>query len=140
MEKVSIKDEKFEVLVSTCMRHILKGASSTKVPPAIRSEFREALIKVINVNSKNIPEKTPNPYIFALIEDLLSLVSRYIVGLSYANPTILQTYGDLSEAQGDLLKRELEDHLLGITVDTLKGLILDDHINIIAFHKEQEKG
>ena len=139
MEKVSIKDEKFEVLVSTCMRHILKEALSTKVPPAIRSEFREALIKVIDVNNKNIPEKTPNPYIFALIEDLLRLVSRSIVGLSYISPTILQTYGDLSEGQGDILKRELEDQLLAITMGTLKSLILDDHINIIAFYKEQEK-
>ncbi|KKM75115.1 hypothetical protein LCGC14_1393410 [marine sediment metagenome] len=136
MEKVSIKDEKFEDLVSACMRHILKEALSTKVPSGIRSEFRENLIKAVDTNCKNIPKETPNPYVFAVIEDLLRLVSRSIVGLSYINPTILQTYGDLSDAQGDLLKRELEECLLGITVDVLKSLILDDHINIIAFHKE----
>lgn len=140
MKKISIKNEKFEALVSACINRILNDALSTKVPPAIRSEFREALIKAIDANSKNIPKENPNPYMFAAIEDLLRLVSRSIVGLAYINPEILKTHGDLLEDQADLLRRSLEDHLLTITTDVLRKLILDDHINIITFHKEQGEG
>ncbi|KKL89493.1 hypothetical protein LCGC14_1914110 [marine sediment metagenome] len=140
MEKVSVKDEEFKIFLDSCMTSLLMSAIKTKVPPAIREEFREGLVELLKENQKDISEDNVVPYMFAVIEDLLRIVSRSIVGMAARNPTILQTYGDLSEGQVDLLRREMEDHLLTISGDTLKSLILEDHINFNPFCKKQEKG
>jgi len=140
MEKVSVKDEEFKIFLDSCMTSLLMSAIKTKVPPAIREEFREGLVELLKENQKDISEDNVVPYMFAVIEDLLRIVSRSIVGMAARNPTILQNHGNLSDGQVDLLRREMEDHLLTISGDTLKSLILEDHLNFNPFCKKQEKG
>ncbi len=125
-------------IVKGCIYHFNKEVTSRKQTPALFYEFREHLTKAV----KSVPSppkgETPIAQMSFMLEDFIRGVSRIIVSISSIAPGVLERDGELSKDQASLVRRGVEEYLIGLTGQMLKKHVLDDHIEFDNFHSTKE--
>ncbi len=125
-------------IVKGCIYHLNEEVTSRKQTPALFYEFREHLTEAI----KSVPPppkgQTPIPQLSFMLEDFIRGASRIIVLISSIAPGVLERNGELSKDQASLVRRGMEDYLIGLTEQMLKKHVLDDHIEYDNFRSTKE--
>ncbi|KKL59368.1 hypothetical protein LCGC14_2216080 [marine sediment metagenome] len=137
MEK-HIQKMPLDDIVKVCIYHINKDILNRKETPALFYEFRDHLRKAIISVPDPSEGGSPMPQLFFMLEDFTQGVSRLIVSISSITPTILGKAAGLSEDQVSLIRRGVEDHMIGLVEQMLRKLVLDDHIEYDNFRSTKE--
>ncbi len=133
IQKIPLDD-----IVRACIYHLNKDISNRKETPALFYEFREYLSKAVRSVPNPSENESPLPQLSFMLEDFTCGVSRIIVSMSSITPSILGKAAGLSEDQVSLIRRGVEDHIIGMVEQMLRKLVIDDHIEYDNFHSTKE--
>ncbi|KKK49332.1 hypothetical protein LCGC14_3136100 [marine sediment metagenome] len=125
-------------IVMGCIYQINEEIKDRKQTPALFYEFREHLSKAVSSVPNPSGNESPIPQLSFMLEDFTRGISRMIVSMSSITPIILGRTAGLSKDQVSLIRRGIEDHIIGLVEQMLKKLVLDDHIEYDNFRSTKK--
>lgn len=141
MEDLNLKGTDVEVLLRVCIENMQEEVCTKSYPEGLADVFRGVLLEATaKVQPGPDARGAQFPLLAMMLEELTRTLSKVVVVMAATTPCNLRKAGKISNEQESLLRRGLEDALLGLAVDTLKAHVLTSHLDFTEFQEEKERG
>ena len=133
-----IKEMDLDALITGCIHHLSREISDRKYTPALFYEFRDHLAKAIQSVPPPPKGESPVKQMSCILEDFVRGTARIIVAMASVDPLILEAKEVISKDQALIIRRGIEDHMVGLVDQLIRKLVLDNHVEFTNFSPTKE--